>query len=60
MEGATFPPTLETEKNLKKQKFLLEHYGIHLHHFLKMQCPLKMQKHFHFETIGRRKSFISN
>ncbi len=39
MEGATFPPTLETEKEFEQTKEITGTYGIYLHHFLKNAIP---------------------
>ena len=39
MEGATFPPTLETEKAFEETKDITGNYGIYLHHFLKNANP---------------------
>lgn len=39
MEGATFPPTLETEKAFEQSKDITGTYGIYLHHFLKNATP---------------------
>lgn len=39
MEGATFPPTLETEKAFEQSKDITGTYGIYLHHFLKNAVP---------------------
>jgi hypothetical protein len=58
MEGATFPPTLETEKKFEKRKVLTGTYGIQLHHFLKIAEPADNAKTFAFETSdGERHSF---
>ena len=35
MEGATFPPTIKTEKKYEKTKMLTGTFGIYLKHFLK-------------------------
>lgn len=35
MEGATYPPTLKSEKTYEKTKMLTGTFGIHLKHFLK-------------------------
>lgn len=39
MEGATFPPTLETERAFEQSKDITGTYGIYLHHFLKNATP---------------------
>ena len=39
MEGATFPPTLETEKQFEEKKVITGTYGIYLTHFLKNAEP---------------------
>ncbi|MDS9470454.1 peptidyl-prolyl cis-trans isomerase [Sporosarcina pasteurii] len=41
MEGATFPPTLETERQFEESKDITGTYGIYLHHFLKNAEPSK-------------------
>jgi hypothetical protein len=50
MEGATFPPTLETEKKFEKRKVLTGTYGIQLHHFLKIAEPAATAQSLTFET----------
>lgn len=58
MEGATFPPTLETEKKFEKRKVLTGTYGIQLNHFLKIAEPAENAQTFAFETSGgERHSF---
>lgn len=39
MEGATFPPTLKTEKKFEKTKVVTGTYGILFSHFLKIAEP---------------------
>lgn len=39
MEGATFPPTLETEKEFELTKTITGTYGMYLKHFLKNATP---------------------
>jgi len=39
MEGATFPPTIETEKEFELTKTITGTYGIYLKHFLKNASP---------------------
>jgi hypothetical protein len=50
MEGATFPPTLETEKKFEKRKVLTGTYGIQLSHFLKIADPATNASTLSFET----------
>ncbi len=50
MEGATFPPTLETEKKFEKRKVLTGTYGIQLRHFLKNAEPAENAQTVAFET----------
>ncbi len=50
MEGATFPPTLETEKKFEESKELTGTYGIYLQHFLKNAVPHENAKTITFET----------
>ncbi len=58
MEGATFPPTLETEKKFEKRKVLTGTYGIQLHHFLKNAEPADNAQTLAFETSdGESHSF---
>ncbi|MFC4409346.1 hypothetical protein ACFOZY_02725 [Chungangia koreensis] len=39
MEGATFPPTLKSEKKFEKTKMMTGTFGIHLKHFIKNSEP---------------------
>ncbi|AMQ07356.1 hypothetical protein [Sporosarcina psychrophila] len=58
MEGATFPPTLETEKKFEKRKVLTGTYGIQLRHFLKIAEPAENARTLAFETSdGESHSF---
>ncbi len=50
MEGATFPPTLETEKDFEKTRDLTGTYGMYLNHFLKNATPNEDAKTISFET----------
>ncbi|KXH79861.1 hypothetical protein [Sporosarcina sp. HYO08] len=50
MEGATFPPTLKTEKIYEKTKMLTGTFGIFLHNFLKIAEPDEHAKTLVFET----------
>ena len=50
MEGATFPPTLETEKQFEKEKEITGTYGIYLNHFLKNAKPKEDAKSLLIET----------
>ncbi len=44
MEGATFPPTLKSERKFEKTQMLTGSFGISLTISLKMPCPEKMPK----------------
>ncbi|MFJ7933010.1 peptidyl-prolyl cis-trans isomerase [Sporosarcina sp. NPDC096371] len=58
MEGATFPPTLKTEKKFEKTKVLTGTYGILLNHFLKIAEPAKDATTLTFEIVdGTSHSF---
>lgn len=50
MEGATFPPTLETEMQFEDSKEITGTYGIYLHHFLKNASPNEDATIISFET----------
>lgn len=50
MEGATFPPTLKTEKKYEKTKMLTGTFGMHLSHFVKNAVPKEEAHAFTFET----------
>ncbi|MBE1553599.1 peptidyl-prolyl cis-trans isomerase [Sporosarcina limicola] len=50
MEGATFPPTLKTEKKFEKTKILTGTFGIFLKHFLKNAEPTEDAKTLSFES----------
>ena len=50
MEGATFPPTLETEKQFEESKDITGTYGIYLNHFLKNSRPNEDATIIAFET----------
>lgn len=52
MEGATFPPTLETEKQFEESKNITGTYGIYLNHFLKNAVPNENATTIAFETEG--------
>lgn len=52
MEGATFPPTLETEKKFEETKDLTGTFGMYLNHFLKNAAPNEDAKTISFETIN--------
>lgn len=39
MEGATFPPTLKTEKKFDRKKMVTGTFGIQLEHFIKNAVP---------------------
>ena len=51
MEGATFPPTLETEKKFEKRKVVTGTYGIQLSHFLKIAEPAENAQTFHLKHL---------
>ena len=53
MEGATFPPTLETEKLFEESKDITGTYGIYLNHFLKNAVPHEDATTISFETEDR-------
>lgn len=50
MEGATFPPTLETEKNFEQTRDLSGTYGMYLNQFLKNAAPREDAETISFET----------
>lgn len=50
MEGATFPPTLKSEKKYEKTKMLTGTFGIHLKHFIKNAEPHSDAKEIVFES----------
>lgn len=50
MEGATFPPTLETEKEFESSKEITGTYGIYLHHFMKNARPNEDATTIAFQT----------
>ncbi|MBB4824065.1 hypothetical protein HNO89_001285 [Sporosarcina luteola] len=50
MEGATFPPTLKTEKKYEKQKMLTGTFGMLLEPFIKNAEPGANAKTFSFVT----------
>ncbi|AOV08385.1 hypothetical protein [Sporosarcina ureilytica] len=50
MEGATFPPTLETERQFEESKDITGTYGIYLHHFLKNAEPNEAATTITFKT----------
>jgi hypothetical protein len=58
MEGATFPPTLKSEKKYEKTKMLTGTYGILLSHFIENADPLDHATTLSFETTeGESHSF---
>ncbi|WP_342541857.1 peptidyl-prolyl cis-trans isomerase [Paenisporosarcina sp. FSL H8-0542] len=58
MEGATYPPTLKTEKKYEKTKILTGTFGIYLKHFLKNAEVNKNAKSVVIETeSGEEHSF---
>ena len=50
MEGATFPPTLKTEKKFDRKKMVTGTFGISLDHFLKNAVPSEDAKAITFIT----------
>lgn len=67
MEGATFPPTLKSERKYEKTQMLTGSFGISLSHFIKNAVPGKDAETLSFETmdgenhtfpIGQAKDFI--
>ena len=50
MEGATFPPTLKTKRNMKRRKCLQGHSEYRLTILLKMPCPAEDAETLTFET----------
>lgn len=50
MEGATFPPTLKTEKKFDRQKMVTGTFGISLDHFIKNAIPAENAKTITFVT----------
>ena len=57
MEGATYPPTLKSEKKYEKQKMLTGTFGIILAPFLKNAVPAEDAKTITFETENGDHSF---
>lgn len=58
MEGATFPPTLETEKEFELTKTITGTYGMYLKHFLKNASPKAEATMISFEnTAGETVDF---
>lgn len=52
MEGATFPPTLKTEKKYEKTKMLTGTFGILLHHFIQNAQPTEEAETIVFELAN--------
>lgn len=50
MEGATFPPTLQTEKKYERTKVLTGSFAMAIEHFLKIAEPAENAKYIYFET----------
>lgn len=50
MEGATFPPTLDTEREFEESKDITGTYGIYLNHFLNNAEPNEEATTIVFET----------
>lgn len=58
MEGATFPPTLKTEKKFDRQKMVNGTFGISLEHFVKNAVPSEEAKTITFLTMdGTEETF---
>lgn len=58
MEGATFPPTLKTEKKFDRQKMVTGTFGISLDHFVKNAAPSENAKTITFLTMdGTEETF---
>ncbi|MCM3638000.1 peptidyl-prolyl cis-trans isomerase [Sporosarcina luteola] len=58
MEGATFPPTLKTEKKFDRQKMVTGTFGISLDHFVKNAVPSEDAKTITFFTLdGTEETF---
>lgn len=58
MEGATFPPTLKTEKKYEKTKMLTGTFGMFLHHFVNNAKPAQDAHTLTLETTdGNEHSF---
>lgn len=58
MEGATFPPTLKSEKRYEKNKMLTGTFGIYFDHFLKNAGPKEGASTFTIVTKdGERHTF---
>lgn len=50
MEGATFPPTLKTEKRYEKNQMLTGTFGISMHYFIQNARPKEDAETVTFET----------
>ncbi|MDW0109353.1 peptidyl-prolyl cis-trans isomerase [Sporosarcina aquimarina] len=57
MEGATYPPTIKTEKKYEKQKMLTGTFGILFEPFLKNAVPAEDASEIIFETADGEFSF---
>ncbi|MBM7586686.1 hypothetical protein JOC86_003238 [Bacillus pakistanensis] len=57
-EGATYPPTLKTEKKFEKERILTGTFGISLQPFIKNAEPLSDAKSLIIETEDNEYSFI--
>ena len=60
MEGATFPPTLKTEKKFEKTKVFTGTYGILFNHFLKIAEPAEDATTISFEIDRWTSPFFPN
>ena len=58
MEGSTFPPTLETEKQFEEKKVITGSYGIYLTHFLKNAKPKEDAQSLLIETSAGEKHLV--
>ena len=58
MEGATFPPTLKTEKKFDRRKMVTGTFGISLDHFVKNAIPAEDAETITFLTTdGSKETF---
>lgn len=55
MEGATYPPTLQTEREFEEKQDVSGTFGIYLHHFLKNATPKEDATTIIFQTADGTK-----
>ena len=55
MEGATYPPTLQTEREFEEKQDVSGTFGIYLHHFLKNATPQEDATTIIFQTADGTK-----